>query len=327
MSKTLIDSLTPEQEKDKLRIKEYYRSVGCCVEPADWGKAKEQISTLYGLINLPTPPFVHVSSPNEANILVSFLSTEESKLRKLDVAYIESCIDNGIKIDFSKIDMNTVTKSHCSIYFYGQFDVPWICFYKFCIDVVGEDKVEKKDVELLEVWNKLSHSCCSWYPFENLCIISDRPRELHFDENYELHNETGPSVRFEDGFSLYNIHGVIVPEWVVLHPDQITVEKILEEQNAEVRRIMIDRFGMENYLEETGAKKIDEDVSRIDNNNPEVMVLRVLYEDKEGRKFLCGTDGSTTRTYFMRVPNEVKTCKEAGDALAGFREDDIIATS
>jgi hypothetical protein len=42
-------------------------------------------------------------------------------------------------------------------------------------------------------------------------------------------------------------------EWIVTNPALITVEKIDAEQNAEIRRLMIDKFGLSRYIQESGA--------------------------------------------------------------------------
>jgi len=54
---------------------------------------------------------------------------------------------------------------------------------------------------------------------------------------------------------------------------------------------------------------------------------RALMEDKQGQRWLVGTDGSTKRVYYMRAPREANTCAEAHSALAGFDENQIIASS
>lgn len=71
-----------------------------------------------------------------------------------------------------------------------------------------------------------------------------------------LHKENGPALESAIE-NLYFVHGVLVPAFVVVRPDWITLEHIEKEKNAEVRRIMIDRFGHEKYLRQSNAKLID----------------------------------------------------------------------
>ncbi|MGL5058711.1 MAG: DUF6745 domain-containing protein [Microcoleus sp.] len=54
---------------------------------------------------------------------------------------------------------------------------------------------------------------CGWiYPFQNTCIVCDRPRILSFDSQHRLHAEGGPAIQFADGYSIYSYHGVTLPE-------------------------------------------------------------------------------------------------------------------
>jgi hypothetical protein len=73
-----------------------------------------------------------------------------------------------------------------------------------------------------------------------------------------LHSDSGPAVEFRDGWKIHAVHGVRVPEYVVERPDEITIEKIESEGNAEVRRVMIQRFSQERYMLESGAKVVHE---------------------------------------------------------------------
>ena len=93
----------------------------------------------------------------------------------------------------------------------------------------------------------------------DFCIVSDRPEVLTVDAENRPHNDTGPFCRWRDGISLYAIHGVYVPRFVVENPEQITVEKIHAERNEELKRIMIERYGLTRYVRDAKFKILDED--------------------------------------------------------------------
>ncbi len=90
---------------------------------------------------------------------------------------------------------------------------------------------------------------------KNVCIASPRHTTLKRDGAGRLHCTTGPAVAYPDGWSIYAVHGVRVPENVVMHPETITIESISACTNAEVRRIMIERIGWPRFLRETNAKQ------------------------------------------------------------------------
>ena len=72
-----------------------------------------------------------------------------------------------------------------------------------------------------------------------------------------MHSDDLPAVEFSDGWNVYAVHGVMVDEWIIAHPEQITPEKINAEKNAEERRVMMSKFGWDRMLEQVGAKCVD----------------------------------------------------------------------
>jgi hypothetical protein len=128
---------------------------------------------------------------------------------------------------------------------------------------------------------------------EEFCIVSDFPCELHVDGQNRPHNDSGPSHRWRDGWALYHVHGVRVPQDVIEHPESITVQRIADESNAEVRRVMIERYGVARYLLDSGAQVIASDhygvLYRRDIPNDEsIVMVRVLNTTPE-------PDGSLNR--------------------------------
>jgi hypothetical protein len=122
-----------------------------------------------------------------------------------------------------------------------------------------------------------------------------------------LHNAEHAAVE-SDIEGLYFWHGVMVPAFVVVHPDWITAKHILEEPNAEVRRVMVERVGYERFLELTGAKRLQADdygeLFKIDLPDDEPVVLvRVLNNTPE-------PDGSR-KPYLLRVPPQIERARDA----------------
>lgn len=58
--------------------------------------------------------------------------------------------------------------------------------------------------------------------------------------------------------TVWAVHGVRVSRQVVEAPETLTVEQILGEENTEVRRVMIERFGAERLIAEAEAELLDE---------------------------------------------------------------------
>jgi len=148
---------------------------------------------------------------------------------------------------------------------------------------------------------------------EDFCIVSDFPSVLKVDEQNRPHCDEGPSHQWRDGWALYFFHGVAIPEdkrHIILHPETITVNEIEAEQNAEIRRVMMERYGYERYIQDCDAVCVDSCpinhaivglrdakllVKQIANDEP-VVFIDLLNSTPE-------PDGSVKR-YLMRVdPN------------------------
>jgi hypothetical protein len=117
-----------------------------------------------------------------------------------------------------------------------------------------------------------------------------------------LHHATGPALGC-DIEDLYFWHGVFVPAHVVLARDQITLAEIQTERNAEVRRVLLERFGFDRYVSESGAIPIHADATgtlyRCDVPDDEpLMVVRVTNSSPE-------PDG-TFKHYVLRVDPELR---------------------
>lgn len=119
---------------------------------------------------------------------------------------------------------------------------------------------------------------------------------------------TGHAHRIKDGWGIYAWHGVRIPEYIILKPESISIQKIEDEKNTEIRRVMITRYGQEKYLLDSNAKKIHSDdygilyKKEIPDDEPLLMV-KVVNSTPE-------PDG-TFKDYFLRVPPNIKTAREA----------------
>lgn len=167
---------------------------------------------------------------------------------------------------------------------------------------------------------ELARSAGPWWALEGLAIVSERPLTLRRDDRGRPHAADGPAIAWRDGLRVFAWHGVDVPSWVVMQPEEITVRRIDEEKNVEVRRVLVERFGEERLVREGGSVLVHEDATgrlwRRDaerrppgmgswwrpRDEPIVMVAVVNATPEP--------DGSR-KTYFLRVPPTVTTAREA----------------
>ncbi len=141
------------------------------------------------------------------------------------------------------------------------------------------------------------------------CMVSDRPTVLLVDAENRPHCADGPFCRWSDGTSLYAIHGTYVPQFVVEHPESITVSDIEAEQNAEVRRVMIERYGLSRYVRDAKFDVLDADT------DPLGLPRRLLSKERLTIVELTNSteDGDgTRRVYHIPVHPELRPMLQDG---------------
>jgi hypothetical protein len=212
-------------------------------------------------------------------------------------------------------------------YLWGSYESYWIAFYQVP-EQLGIVTYAAEDSRRLGLWADIAQSAGWWWPFEKLCIISERPCEVHVepagDENrVRLHCETGPAMRFRDGWAVHAWHGTTVPAGLI-DGDGWTVEQILAERNQEIRRCAIERIGWDAFIDRAALKPVAEPVD--DPGNPGQTIT--LYDlpqqlfDEPVRVLLC-TNGSierdgTWRRFGLTVPAEMRNPIDAAAWTYGW---------
>lgn len=157
-----------------------------------------------------------------------------------------------------------------------------------------------------EVFQELSH-CCGWIiPTEEGYRVCDRAYQLRVDADNLPHAIGEPALEFDNGFGLYAYHGVPLPaKYGQVHPSQWRPEWILEERNAELRRILMHEIGAARMYEELQTVEIDrwQDYSLLQVNN--------LSSQKEPVLLLKMQCPSTGHLHILRVPPSQKTARAA----------------
>lgn len=159
------------------------------------------------------------------------------------------------------------------------------------------------------------------YMHEKFCIVTDRPLKLMVDDRNRPHCDDGPFAEWADGTKFYAVHGVLVPWDIIEKPETITVARIDAETNAEVRRVMLGRFGIARYVRESGANVVHSDTDQYGRSR---RLLRRDVPDDEPIVMIEVTNSTPEpdgafRTYMLRVdPNAYggRASKECHAAIA-----------
>jgi hypothetical protein len=156
--------------------------------------------------------------------------------------------------------------------------------------------------------------CGGWSAYSHAALFVERPIRLCLDAGGRPHSHDGMAVEYRDGAGVYMWHGVSVPKKVILSPETLSPLEIVHERNTEVRRIMIERYGLDRLLAATRSKCLDVDQEgrralhrlRLSGDEPIVAV-----------KVRCP---STGQIYFLRVPPTMRTCRDAVAWTFGFEK-------
>jgi hypothetical protein len=109
-------------------------------------------------------------------------------------------------------------------------------------------------------------------------------------------------------------NGVNVTGQVAFHPETLTARQALGEENAELRRVMLERIGAERFVAEVQPQELDADTDAGGTRR----LLRVAMPQDEPLVALQVRDPSTGRQYMLRVPPQITTCRRAAAWIAGF---------
>ncbi|MEU8563642.1 DUF6745 domain-containing protein [Streptomyces cyaneofuscatus] len=175
----------------------------------------------------------------------------------------------------------------------GQHDAAWLAAF----DGRGDRLTGLAEVARNAGW---------WWPYERAVVISERPEVLHRDEAGRLDHGAGPALAYRDGFALYAWRGMPVPADFLAELASLTPQRIREEENAELRRVMLEFYGYDRYLTESGAEPVHDETGilwRIAlDGDEDVVMVEVVNSTPE-------PDG-THRTYWLRVPPATRTAKD-----------------
>ena len=295
MSRTKkITSLTPEQIAMFPEFVERWTKIGLCTDPADRPAAEAAIREMYRIAGLTDPQrIVWCGSPFSQALTRAIVFNQPQELagvganvrdsvrRSVWASVLDSVWDSvkdsvwdsvGANVMDSVLDSvrdsvrDSVENSvwagvgdsvRDSVWdsVYGQHDASWLGFYDYFHDACGlGDKTEK----LSGLWS-LAKSAGWALPHANICWVTERHTILKLDNRGRLHSLDGPACAYPDGWAIHAVHGVRVPADIIEQRSSITVDRIKAASNAEVRRVMIELFGEDRWIVESGMRPVAHD--------------------------------------------------------------------
>ena len=277
-----IERLTEAQEARFAEYAERWTKIGLCTEPMDRERAKRAICSMYTNAGLSEPKVVFCGSPFGnalARVALSKLASVGSSVRDS----VWNSVRNSVHASVRDSVMNSVHASvwysvasvmnsvHASVWYsvasvgasvhasvwdsvYGQRNADWLSSYAYFREVCGLVEQTEPLVGLFE----LAKSAGWALPDRNICWVSERHDVVQLNAEGRLHCDDGPAVHYPDGWSIYALNGVGVPEWLVeTPPTDLDARKFAELENVEIRREFVRKVGIERIVMELGAEVLD----------------------------------------------------------------------
>lgn len=319
-----IESLTPEQEVKLIETRDRWLKHGLCTDPAKRElveNAANKIRVSEGHTAAPSKWFDGVPTAElYINLKLTLkLSDEECEKHDADFRKFERPIGSNLlttlKLYLEPFVPNIEdVQLHSS--FCGALESYWIAYYTFPHEEIRPMHTDEQ-VEKLGWWKDTTEGGY-WWPFDTVNVFSERPLAIHKEQN-RLHNEDGPAIEFRDGWKHWVIGGVTVDEQIVMRPETQTLAQIKGEDNAEVKRIRIERYGWDKYLKAVNAVLVEHSRNEVEQTDEALM-------DADGMRVLICACPSTARVYAMEVPTTVTTCLAAQQWLRNQRGNCIGAS-
>lgn len=234
-----------------------------------------------------------------------------------------TCKDPGHAINQQLLDVprsssaHSATLSRCERAAIGGYDTNYIEAELVCELMGITDITQRWAYELM----RQAH--VTMFFAKQALVLAESPT-VRLNADGELHNDEGPAVYWADGAKQYYIDGHelgYLGELIVEKPEQLTLEHINGEENEEIKRLAIERYGWGRYLENIGATVVDRRENAVDNTIEALVAIRTkIYRRSwrsatpeevtlEQRKLILSCR-STARQYFLAVPETVKSCEE-----------------
>ena len=266
--KPIITQLTPEQEAQLPRFVEKWIQIGLCTQPADREKAERAIKGLYGLAKLREPRVIWCPCPLSAALATAVFATMAAKrlvplrgtreqrqdsLRSLPHHTVNEAVRSAVDSAVDSAVRSAVGSAGYNASYYlwgGSLWAAYAAWADYFNEVLGI-AIDRHYLDTIE-------SCGYYWTLDSVCFASERPSAIRRNAAGQLHCEDDLAIAYPSGWGLYRLNGVTVPEWLVKTPAaKLDAGRLLKEDNAEVRRELVRKVGIERVCAELGAKPID----------------------------------------------------------------------
>jgi hypothetical protein len=109
----------------------------------------------------------------------------------------------------------------------------------------------------LQPYSLLAREAGWWIPLSKSAVLSEKPLALHILRG-RLHRDGGPAIEYRDGWKIWALNGVVVPQEVAELPaEEIAPELIMKTPSVEVKREVLRKIGTERAVKVMEPQVLD----------------------------------------------------------------------
>jgi hypothetical protein len=197
---------------------------------------------------------------------------------------------------------------------WGQHDAAWLGYYDYFLNECDLESCKK----LLPLMNLAKET--GWHLFyTDIAILSERPIELHRNNDGALHRDGGAAIKWADGYELFRLNGIEVPEGIAMVPaNEITKDMILRQENADYRRELVRKLSGKQLLDVLNPRVMDEKYG--------YALLAIDLGDNRTRPFLKMTNPSIEAIHIEGVRPDCRSVEDAIRFRNGLTEFELPLT-
>ena len=264
-----IERLTPEQEAELPRFRQEYMDIACGGARADREALHSAMTDAYGMIGKKSPALFIFDSPAACMLAIKIFQMGGDPKFKLGDQLRDQLGGQlrgqlwgqlwgqlGDQLRDQLWGQLRGQKIWNPNFLWGSQDLYWIAWGKFA-ERIGV-KLNPETSRKLDIMDRIGRQCEWWWPFGNVVFASQRPAAVHWDDARRLHCETGPAVRYADGYSLHAWHGLRVPAHWIEDRANLDPNEVIKHENVELRAAGAAIAGWPKMLSVLKAKVIDD---------------------------------------------------------------------
>lgn len=247
-----IEKLTPEQEAQLAVYRDKWIKQGLSTDRFNKEEAQQWSDYFYeNICKKDKVPVIVAESPLSAWIIVNLFAFAE-KGYKFPLKNIPASVRVLVRASVSASVRDSKLIDFIYPYLCGSFDANIWAFYNYCSEVLN---VSYNNVKSNYDWWCSTVNFGPIFPLNSVCIISQKPVEIN-QVGTRLHADGKPAITYADGFLVWALNGVMVPQYLAETPaSNLDIEFFKKEQNADVKAEFIRKYGIERMV--TLGKLID----------------------------------------------------------------------